>query len=275
MEITKLKKTTPTKDELYHLYWEDNLNAGQISGMLSYHPQYIRYLLRKYQIPIRLGKPPKHICPPREELYHLYWEEHLTQNQIAEKYGATTGWVVWKWFKKLNIPVRDVIVRTLEQRTAIAKKRKRQTLVLLEKALEQREEPREFQVTPEYIVGLTDGEGSFSIGLDFRSNPPSAYLDFSIDNTNKPILEMAKEFFGFGSLSPGCQGGNKTCYKYSVRGIRDQLRIAQFFLEHPLFIKAHAFRCWLQALQLIIKNEHRTEQGFRQIVLLKEVINAH
>jgi len=272
-EATRTKRLHFTYDELYKLYWEEGLTLRQLAKKFDCCQRAILVHMRKLQIPCRHGTPEKYNYPSREELYHLYWEDKLTIQEIADKLGIGDEGVRHK-LKREGILRRDrniwLPARVEKFRAGHARRKLRFYKEILANT-----QTKEFLLAPDYIVGLTDGEGSFSIGLDFRLNPPSAYLSFSIDNTNKPILEMIKKFFGFGSLSPGCQGGNKTCYKYSVGGIKNQLRIAQFFLEHPLFIKAHAFRCWFQALQLIIKNEHRTEQGFRQVVLLKEVINAH
>jgi len=206
-------------------------------------------------------------------LAYDYWRLGLTQAEIAEKYGVDRTTVL-RLMKKWNIPARKPHEYTLQQRINIITKRKAQTRKLLDEVLAT--ESREFRLTPDYIVGLVDGEGSFSICLDFRFSPPSAYCDFSVSNSAREILIAIKDFFGFGLVAVGhSRKGRRTVYSYSVNAIRQQLKLAKFFIEHPLSIKAHAFRCWFRALQLIARNEHRTEQGFREIIWLKENINAH
>lgn len=265
------------KDTLEELYSNKQYSSTAIARLTGVTPSRIRQLTREYNIPSHGHHFRSLSCRANKNLTKGaltfdYWECGLSQKAIAKKYAVDPTTVFWL-MKRWDIPARKATESTLKQRIDIITARKAKSTALAEEVLQT--ERRIFELTPDYIVGFTDGEGSFSIGLDFRLNPPSAYCDCSIGNTNREIVEAIKQFFGFGSTSISYKRGRKTFYTYSVNGVRQQLRLAQFFLKHPLSVKAHTFSCWLQALQLIAKNEHRTEQGFRQIVLLKEAINAY
>jgi hypothetical protein len=51
------------------------------------------------------GRKPYGTTPPREDIVIMYFNENMSQVEIAEKYG-TTQKVVWRWFKTLGLNAR-------------------------------------------------------------------------------------------------------------------------------------------------------------------------
>lgn len=270
MAITYAKHIIPSRNILFHLYWEENLSTYQIGYKLGYSQARIVQLLHKYKIDCRSphATREKYSFPSNEELRHLYWDENKSLADISNSIGIPAEAIRIKMVREgiLRRDRNDLSsgkVKKLRLSNAKRKLKAFEQITLVDEALQKR-----FILSPDYIVGLTDGEGSFSVCIDWRHNPPVPYCAFSIANTYIEILDWVENYFGFGNVYRGNK--NKSCPAYNAKTFPQCLNIAKFFCEHPPKIRERQFRVWLRALHLIAENNHTTEQGLREILILKE-----
>ncbi len=142
------------------------------------------------------------------------------------------------------------------------------------------------KLTPEYIVGLVDGEGSFTIyvrdPLDTRPRKrrvtvePRFYL--KLTEEDKPILEELKKFFRCGNVyfQGDKRANHKDCYRYEVANQHDLATIIiPFFIKHqPRFpTKARDFRIFCVMMQIITQKEHLKPEGYRKLWELKQTMH--
>lgn len=141
-------------------------------------------------------------------------------------------------------------------------------------------------LTPDYIVGLVDGEGSFTV---YVKNPDSAkqimrrvraepkfYL--KLIEKDKKILDELKRFFGCGNVyfQKDSRPNHQHCYRYEVVR-RDDLEkiIIPFFRKHPLRFasKRKDFSLFCVLLKRMRRGEHLTKEGLKNLYQLK--VNMH
>ncbi|KKT92176.1 MAG: LAGLIDADG homing endonuclease [Candidatus Jorgensenbacteria bacterium GW2011_GWA2_45_13] len=139
---------------------------------------------------------------------------------------------------------------------------------------------------PEYILGLVDGEGSFTVYVknpDERKNvkrrvraEPKFYL--KLIEKDKMILSELKDFFGCGNVyyQKDTRKNHHDCYRYEVAN-RDDLRrvILPFFRKHPLRFpsKKKDFEMFCRIMKMIEKGNHLSREGLRQIYHLKQTMH--
>ncbi len=141
-------------------------------------------------------------------------------------------------------------------------------------------------VSPDYIVGLVDGEGSFTV---YIKNPertkrvrrrtraePKFYL--KLIERDKSILYDLKDFFGCGNVyfQKDMRKNHQHCYRYEVTSRKDLMEtIIPFFREHTLQLssKKKDFALFCDLLERINRNEHLTVSGLNQLLLIKQ--NMH
>jgi len=138
-------------------------------------------------------------------------------------------------------------------------------------------------LSPDYVVGLVDGEGSFTI---YVRNPdiektvvrrvvvePKFYL--KLIERDKDILYALKDFFGIGSVyfQKDTRPNHQHCYRYEVfRWDELQTIIIPFFKTHKLKFasKQSDFEIFCTMMSLLKKGAHKTEQGLRKLFELKQ-----
>ena len=134
-----------------------------------------------------------------------------------------------------------------------------------------------------YIVGLVDGEGSFSV---YVRNPkdrkktkrrvivePRFYL--KLQEGDKKILWELKKFFRCGNVyfQKDIRKNHKDCYRYEVANRSDLIKIIiPFFKKYPLRIpsKKKDFKIFCEIMRKIEQKEHLTDEGLSQIYQLKQ-----
>ena len=139
------------------------------------------------------------------------------------------------------------------------------------------------KLTPEYVVGLVDGEGSFTI---YVRNPdmekkvarrvvvePKFYI--KLIERDKEILYALQDFFGVGSVyfQKDTRPNHQHCYRYEVfRWEELQTIIIPFFEQNVLKFasKRLDFEIFCEMMQLLEKGTHRTESGLRELFKLKQ-----
>ena len=134
-----------------------------------------------------------------------------------------------------------------------------------------------------YIVGLTDGEGSFTAYIqnpDSQTNrkrrvrvEPRFYI--KLIEKDKDILYKLKEFFGCGSVyfQRDNRLNHQHCYRYEVFNRKDILEIIiPFFKKHTLRFpsKNHDFTIFCEIMESISRGKHLEEKGLRKLFQLKQ-----
>lgn len=138
-------------------------------------------------------------------------------------------------------------------------------------------------VTPEYIVGLIDGEGSFTA---YIRNPikddnvqrrakaePRFYV--KLIEKDKKILYELKNYFGCGNVyfQKDKRANHQDCYRYEVAGRSDLNKIIiPFFLKHQLKFpsKQNDFKIFCRIMDMINSGKHLTDNGLLEMSKLKE-----
>ena len=135
-----------------------------------------------------------------------------------------------------------------------------------------------------YIIGLVDGEGSFTVYVknpDLKTQEikrrvkaePRFYL--KINEKDKSILFELKYFFGCGNVyfQPDERKNHRDCYRYEVANRKDITEIIiPFFKKNQLKLtsKKNDFKIFCKIVDRMNKKEHLTESGLRKIYKLKQ-----
>jgi hypothetical protein len=136
------------------------------------------------------------------------------------------------------------------------------------------------EINPNYIVGLVDGEGSFTVYINLNKNKsrrvrvePKFYI--KLIEEDKDILYKLQKFFGVGSVyfQKDTRANHKNCYRYEVYN-RDDLKkvIIPFFMKHQLKFpsKEEDFRIFCKLMEMINNDEHLSDIGLKKMFLLKQ-----
>jgi len=133
-------------------------------------------------------------------------------------------------------------------------------------------------LSPDYIVGLVDGEGSFTFRLDLnpkRRNrmEPRFYLKLRAED--KILLDALQQFFDCGAvyIQRDRRPHHSMCYRYEVGKQKDlREKIIPFFRKFPLKSpsKQRDFRAFCEAIDIVFAGEHFTNEGIEKLAALKE-----
>ena len=141
-------------------------------------------------------------------------------------------------------------------------------------------------LTPDYIAGLVDGEGSFTVYIrDVNKEKkaerrvvaePKFYI--KLIEKDKDILYSLKEFFGCGSVyfQKDTRPNHQNCYRYEVYNRNDLTKIIiPFFQKNKLKLnsKRSDFEKFCVLMEMIHHNTHRTEFGLRKMFAIKQTMH--
>jgi len=114
----------------------------------------------------------------------------------------------------------------------------------------------EIKLTPGYIVGFADGEGTFNL---VRYPGGRVRPQFLLFNTDKKILELIKDFLNINSpifavsrVSDPIRR-KKICYRLQVRSKEDLGKVLLFFNKNPPIIKKKEYAVFKRAWSNWIK----------------------
>jgi hypothetical protein len=131
-------------------------------------------------------------------------------------------------------------------------------------------------LSPAFITGLTDGEGSFGVYLQKTPKSQTGYqvkYEFTIvlHDRDRALLENVQLFFnGVG----GIDRHGKSSSKYRVSSIKDLKVIIDHFDKYPLLTQKRAnYLLFKRAFELVLRKEHLTSDGFRELLSIKSAIN--
>jgi len=134
-----------------------------------------------------------------------------------------------------------------------------------------------------YIVGLVDGEGSFTAYVrnpELKKNvkrrvkvEPRFYL--KLVEIDRKILYELKKFFNCGNVyfQIDKRKNHQNCYRYEVANRKDLKKIIiPFFKKHQLnFVsKKNDFKIFCCIMDKIEKKEHLNELGLKRIYQIKQ-----
>ncbi len=141
-------------------------------------------------------------------------------------------------------------------------------------------------LTKDYIAGLVDGEGSFTV---FVRNPdipqnikrrvkiePRFYL--KLIARDKKILEDLKDYFQCGNVyfQKDNRKNHQDCYRYEVANRRDLVNIIiPFFRANPLQFPSQQkdFTIFCKIMESIARKDHLTLSGQRTLLALKQTMH--
>ncbi len=138
------------------------------------------------------------------------------------------------------------------------------------------------KMNPWYIVGFTDGEGSFSITISKHKTKRlglDARLMFEIElrGDDKPLLQEIQNYFKCGQIFDlnYDRYGWKPHVKYAVKSHKDLTKyIIPFFKKYLLKgKKAKDFQLFAQAAEIFKNKEHLTLEGIEKLHKLREFMN--
>lgn len=138
-------------------------------------------------------------------------------------------------------------------------------------------------VSPDYIVGLTDGEGCFYVLVRppyNRNGGAMVQLNFfiKVKERDKKILEKVRNTLGCGAVyfQHEKRRNHTQCYRYTVNSHRDIFgKIIPFFQKYSLQTdsKQTAFQIFYEIAELVRKGVHHTKDGVEKIQYLKKKMN--
>lgn len=137
--------------------------------------------------------------------------------------------------------------------------------------------------TPDYIVGLVDGEGSFTVYVRSQKifsdrirrvkAEPRFYI--KLVEKDKKILYRLKKFFGCGNVyfQKDRRINHQQCYRYEVAS-RTHLEeiIIPFFRKHTLQFpsKQRDFKIFCALVDMMRSKAHLCEEGLAKMYRLKQ-----
>lgn len=141
-------------------------------------------------------------------------------------------------------------------------------------------------LNPDYIVGLVDGEGSFTVYIRDPKLPrtkarrvtvePKFYI--KLIEKDKEILDRLKQYFGCGSVyfQKDNRPNHQHCYRYEVYNREDLIKvIIPFFRKNRLKFpsKRNDFELFCQMMKMIEKKDHLKKLGLEKLFRLKQYMH--
>ncbi len=138
-------------------------------------------------------------------------------------------------------------------------------------------------VSADYIVGITDGEGCFYVGVSESKAYRSGYkvithFHIKLQERDKELLDKIHNTLACGNVYFQKEGrkNHTQCYRYTVSAWRDiDSIIIPFFTKHTLQTasKRESFDIFCQIAELVKQKEHLTISGAKKILKLKSQMN--
>lgn len=139
------------------------------------------------------------------------------------------------------------------------------------------------ELNPNYIIGLVDGEGSFTAYVKKPDSSkkvkrrtkvePRFYI--KLIEKDKEILYELNKFFGCGNVyfQKDKRTNHQNCYRYEVASRKDLEKIIiPFFKRNSLKLRSKKsdFEIFCKIFKMVRNKEHLKESGLRRIYNLKQ-----
>lgn len=138
-------------------------------------------------------------------------------------------------------------------------------------------------VSPDYIVGLTDGEGCFYVLVRPPYNKNGGAMVqlcffIKVKEEDKTILDKVRDALNCGAVyfQKETRANHTQCYRYTVNSHRDALgKIIPFFKKYSLQSnsKQKNFQIFCKIAKLVREGMHHNSKGVEQIKKLKSQMN--
>lgn len=138
----------------------------------------------------------------------------------------------------------------------------------------------------DYIVGLVDGEGSFTAYVRPLTQSTEKIRRVRIEprfyikliEKDKSVLDGLKEYFKCGNVyfQKDNRKNHQHCYRYEVSNRKDlEEIIVPFFRKNQLRFpsKRHDFEIFCQIMAAIKRGEHLTDTGLAKLYELKQLMH--
>ena len=127
-----------------------------------------------------------------------------------------------------------------------------------------------------FIAGFVEGEGSFNVSLRRKVDYKVSWqvvMSFNVSQKDPSVLYILKETLGCGIIKMRKRDG---LHSYDATNPEDIIkRVIPYFQRYPIVSesKKRNFAIFCEIATLMDKGEHRTLEGLRKILLLRESIN--
>jgi len=132
------------------------------------------------------------------------------------------------------------------------------------------------ELSPDWIVGFTDGEGCFHVSINRHPEMSVGYQvlpEFVIVQHERDlqVLYALKKFFGCGVVRKN--NGDRWCFR--IRKLSCIEKVCGFFSKHPLKTKKNLdFIKFKRIVQKIKEGKHLTPEGLLEIVEIALQMNT-
>ena len=121
-----------------------------------------------------------------------------------------------------------------------------------------------------WLAGFSEADTSFQIKIFHRNNKVEVRLNFQIDQKNKDVLLLIKDFLG------GNIGYRKSqdLYFYGSTSFGSAKNVINYFDKYHLLSSKHVnYLKWRKAYLIIQNKDHFTENGQDKLMKLKNTMN--
>ena len=132
-----------------------------------------------------------------------------------------------------------------------------------------------YKLDPNWVTGFTDAEGSFSISILENKNFKKGWeiqprFTLTLHERDKALLVKIKKFFNMGNI----HRNRSNALQFKVSSVKDLEFLVKHFKQYPLKSSKEAdFKLCLMVLELMIRKEHLTHEGFLKIIAIKASMN--
>ncbi len=132
------------------------------------------------------------------------------------------------------------------------------------------------ELSPDWVVGFTDGEGCFHISIVQNPKTTLGYQvipEFVIVQHRKslPILYALKRFFGHGVV----RANHGDRYAFRIRSIEGVEKVCEFFTRHPLKTQKQVdFIRFRRVVQKMKERKHLSREGILEIIDIAVQMNS-
>ncbi|MDP3729251.1 MAG: LAGLIDADG family homing endonuclease [bacterium] len=141
-------------------------------------------------------------------------------------------------------------------------------------------------LSADYLVGLTDGEGSFTVYLraplkkhGAKNYRVECHYYLKMRDDDRALIGKIKHFFKVGRISfqKDYRPNHHHCYRYEVTNLKEIVQvIIPFFDQHKLQgNKMRDFTLFKRVIRAVLKKHHQTQQGLVQIQKLKNQMHIY
>lgn len=135
-------------------------------------------------------------------------------------------------------------------------------------------------VSNDYLIGFTEGEGMFYIGIVPSKETKTGwqviyFLKISQNPRGKMILEEFQKKLGCGYIKQNSQTDpTDKSLAFVVRDLSNIKDKVIPFFEDKLVIKKDAFNKFREVIELVDKKEHLTKEGIKKILDIAYTMNT-